>query len=110
ADVIKMVIDKKHSRYPVYDGDLDNIVGVLHVYDVVEAQAAKTGGRFQLRNITRPINVVPETIDVADLLTQMRQGGFQMSVCVDEYGGTAGIVTMEDIIEEIVGEVRDEFE
>jgi CBS domain containing-hemolysin-like protein len=114
----------KHSRLPIFEGDLDHIIGLLHVKDVflliADMQPAlATGGnpsipappeQFDIRKIMRPIVAVPETLDVADLLNRMQQGGHQMVVVIDEYGGTAGIVTLEDIVEEIVGEVRDEFE
>jgi putative hemolysin len=139
-EVIEIMTKHQHSRFPVYDGDLDNIVGVLHVKDVfmalAEAQVQEAedgspdatpdgqenairgsqdgsaaGGRhFDVRSLMRPIEAVPETLDVAELLQRMRQSGTHMVVVVDEYGGTAGIVTLEDIVEEIVGEVRDEFE
>jgi CBS domain containing-hemolysin-like protein len=125
AEVMQQVIEYKHSRFPVYEGSLDHIVGVLHTQDlfavlaqdILQSSDALSGGPghihgegFDVRTIMRAPKVVPETMDVADLLPQMQQSGVQMVVVIDEYGGTAGIVTLEDIIEEIVGEVRDEFE
>jgi CBS domain containing-hemolysin-like protein len=124
-DIIKTIAECKHSRLPVYEGNLDHIIGVLHVKDVFMLiagvqPALATGGSpntpnypreaFKVRDIMRPIDAVPETLDVADLLNRMLQHNQQMVVVVDEYGGTAGIVTLEDIVEEIVGEVHDEFE
>ena len=124
-EVMQVVIEHKHSRFPVYEGSLDNIVGLLHTQDlfaviardIVQSSDALGGGPghihgagFDVRTIMRAPKVVPETMAVADLLPQMQQSGVQMVVVIDEYGGTAGIVTLEDIIEEIVGEVRDEFE
>jgi CBS domain containing-hemolysin-like protein len=139
-EVAQTMLKNQHSRFPVYDTDLDNIVGVLHVKDVftplAEAQLPETRndsaaetrdgqentnrpshdvasailGRFDVRSLMRPIEAVPETLDVDQLLQRMRHSGTHMVVVVDEYGGTAGIATMEDIVEEIVGEVRDEFE
>jgi CBS domain containing-hemolysin-like protein len=124
-EVIKAFAESKHSRLPVCEGNLDHIVGILHVKDmfmlvagVQPALAAGVSrsapsdprGSFNLRDVMRPIEAVPETLDVADLLNRMLQHGQQMVVVVDEYGGTAGIVTLEDIVEEIVGEVHDEFE
>lgn len=111
----------------MYEGNLDHIVGVLHVMDVfmfisgVQPALATSGSQgppgnprdsfsFNVRDIMRPIEAVPETLSVADLLNRMLQHGQQMVVVVDEYGGTAGIVSLEDIVEEIVGEVHDEFE
>jgi putative hemolysin len=122
-EVAKTIIECKHSRLPVYEGDLDHIVGILHLKDVFALGAGgqpalargdggtdgSAGSSFPVEEIMRPILAVPETLDVADLLNRMQQGGHQMVVVIDEYGGTAGIVTLEDIVEEIVGEVRDEF-
>ncbi len=123
-EVMQAVVEHKHTRFPVYDENLDNIVGILYAQDLLEAIALAAGyGQsdstepaqdqgmpFDLRAIVRPPKIMPETMDVADLLPQMQKSGVQMVVVIDEYGGTAGIVTLEDIIEEIVGEVRDEFE
>jgi putative hemolysin len=123
--IVKAIVEFKHSRLPVYEGNLDHIVGILHVRDVftqvagVQPALATGGGdgsrrssgeSFNARDLMRPIQAVPETLDVADLMNRMQLDGQQMVVVIDEYGGTAGIVTLEDIIEEIVGEVRDEFE
>ncbi len=123
-EVITVMSEYKHSRFPVYEGDLDSILGVLYIKDVFALLAERerqfaggqgigegTGNRqFNVQSLMRPIQSVPETLDVDELLIRMRQGGMHMAVVVDEYGGTAGVVTLEDIIEEIVGEVRDEFE
>lgn len=115
SEAIDTIINNHHSRFPVYEGDLDHIIGVLHVKDVVmllarEGQEGDRVGDFDIRSMMRPIKAAPESLDVDQLLTRMQQEGLQMIVVVDEYGGTAGIVTLEDILEEIVGEVRDEFE
>jgi len=137
SEVIQAVAEYKHSRFPVYDNDIDHIVGVLHVKDLflvlsgadrkLEALSAvsagdaasagttavpsvSTGNGFSVRNIMRTIEQVPETADVTELLNRMQQSGLQMVAVIDEYGGTAGIVTLEDIMEEIVGELHDEFE
>lgn len=113
--LISLAADERYTRYPVYHNSLDNIVGVIHVKDLFgllrngfsPEQANQT---FKLSQIMRPVLNVPETVHVADLLTQMRARQAHMAVVIDEYGGTAGIVTLEDILEEIVGDVRDEFD
>ena len=95
----------RHSRYPVYAGDLDTIVGVLHARDLVVADHDAL-----LSSLLRPPLIVPEQIDVDDLLRLMRRRSVQFAIAVDEHGSTAGIVTLENIVEEIVGELQDEFE
>jgi CBS domain containing-hemolysin-like protein len=98
-----------HTRFPVYEGSLDSIVGIIHLKDAVLAMA--TGRLDQpVRSVMRPVLVVPESIHIDDLLRQLRRRRMHMAALVDEYGGTAGIVTMEDLLEEIVGEIRDEFD
>lgn len=120
-ETIEIMENVRHSRFPVYDGSLDRILGVLHVKDVFLTMARKIEAQpelpssalsrdFSVRALMRPIKAFPETINVNDLLTEMLRGGTHMALVVDEYGGTAGIVTLEDVVEEIVGEVHDEFE
>src|SRR5690606_10040190 len=97
-----------HTRIPVYDGTLDNIVGVVHLKDVVEQQLEKQP--FDLTTMMRETPFIPESTSAAALLATFKTTHVHLAVVVDEYGGTAGIVTLEDLIEEIVGEVRDEFD
>jgi CBS domain containing-hemolysin-like protein len=101
--------ERVHTRFPVYEQTLDGIVGIVHVKDVVTALAS---GRLAdpVRSVTRPVLVVPESIHTDELLRLLRRRRTHMAVLVDEYGGTAGLVTMEDLLEEIVGEIRDEFD
>jgi CBS domain containing-hemolysin-like protein len=127
--VVAIVAHARHSRFPVYEGDLDHIIGVVHVkdlyLDMVSTSAAAvdpqgSNGRetlpvpatykIDIRGCMRPIEAVPETLNVGELLNMMKQRGLQIALVVDEYGGTSGIVTLEDVLEEIVGDVRDEFE
>jgi putative hemolysin len=97
------------SRAPVYAGTVDNIVGLLYVKDLLSAW--RTGERGQtIKSILRPAYFVPEAKRVDDLLAEMQARRVQMAIVVDEYGGTAGLVTIEDIVEEIVGEIRDEYD
>ncbi|NYE05984.1 CBS domain containing-hemolysin-like protein [Bacillus niacini] len=112
-DSIEVVLNKvraeNYSRYPVMEGDKDNIIGVLNVKVMVTAQLMnkKEGS---LRPFIKPVIKAIETIPIHDLLVRMQKERTQMAILVDEYGGTSGLVTVEDIIEEIVGEVRDEFD
>jgi CBS domain containing-hemolysin-like protein len=109
ADLVQVARDTGHSRFPIYGADLDDIVGVVHVK---AAQAVPFGEREQVRLITvmAPIQAVPETRDLEDVLSDMRASRSHLVVAVDEYGGTAGILTLEDIVEEIVGEIDDEHD
>ncbi|WP_137811838.1 hemolysin family protein [Gandjariella thermophila] len=97
------------SRFPVHDGDLDDVRGVVHVkqaFGVPAAQRATT----RVASLTRPVPTVPETLEGDALLDRLRGSGLQFALVVDEYGGTAGVVTLEDLVEEIVGDVRDEHD
>jgi CBS domain containing-hemolysin-like protein len=108
AKARRVVIEEGHSRLPVFHGSIDNVVGVLHSRDLF--QAWEEGGEDQtIGRYLRPTAFVPETLSAAELLSEMRQKT-QIAVVVDEYGGTAGIVTLEDLLEEIVGEIRDEHD
>jgi len=109
--LVEMAADERYTRFPVYDKTLDNIIGVIHVKDLFPLLRNRMlAAPFNLLNVMRPVLKVPETVLVEDLLTQMQSKQAHLIVVIDEYGGTAGIVTMEDIMEEIVGEVQDEFD
>ncbi len=105
----ELVIHTQFSRIPVYESDIDTINGFVHVRDMFEIGEAQRA-TMKVRDIVRPIRAVPETKPVNDLLREMQEEGAQMAVVVDEYGSTAGIVTLEDMVEEIVGEIHDEHE
>jgi len=105
----ELVINEQYSRIPAFDGDIDSITGFVHVRDMFELDEAERGKR-KVRDILRPIRMIPETKPVNDLLREMQEEGAHMAVVVDEYGSTAGIVTLEDMVEEIVGEIHDEHE
>lgn len=98
-----------HGRYPVGDGDLDHVVGIALLVDLVGAARGALEAET-VRDLARPVIVVPETKDVGALLRELREQRQQMAVVVDEYGTTAGIVALEDVLEEIVGEIEDEFD
>ena len=108
-DLIAATIRTGFSRFPVVDGDLDDVKGVVHVKQAFAEPRSRRGGQF-LRNVMRNPTTVPDSLDGDELLDRLRGAGFQVAVVVDEYGGTAGIVTLEDLVEEIVGDVRDEHD
>ena len=108
VQVSKLMVKSGHSRLPVYEDTTDNILGIIHSRDVMEAIA---GGDItaDIRDLLREAFVIPETKRIDDLLEELQERGVQMALVVDEYGGTEGLVTMEDVLEEIVGEIEDEF-
>src|SRR5262245_40463104 len=109
-DALATVVDSPFTRYPVYRGSLDEIVGILHVRDLFAAMHDLGISSVKLDSISRPAYVVPETKDLAALLADFRREKQHMAIVVDEYGNTDGIVTLEDLLEEIVGEIEDEFD
>jgi CBS domain containing-hemolysin-like protein len=109
TDLIAAAIATGYSRFPVVDGDLDETAGLVHVKQVFEVPPAKRAGT-RLADIAVPVATVPSTLDGDVLMEQIRASGLQTALVVDEYGGTAGMVTMEDLIEEIVGDIRDEHD
>ncbi|MCG9892477.1 MAG: hemolysin family protein [Thermosynechococcaceae cyanobacterium MS004] len=102
--------ETSHTRFPVCEGDLDHMVGILHVKDLIRAEAADDPTPVTIRELVRPVRFVPETKPVADLLRDMKQNRQHLMIVTDEFGGTAGLVTLEDVLEEIVGEIRDEYD
>ena len=108
-DLRQLVIHEQFSRIPVYRDSIDNIIGFIHVRDIFELDAEERQ-RKPLKDLMRPIPLVPETKPVSELLREMQRDSSHMVVVVDEYGNTAGLATMEDLVEEILGEIRDEHE
>jgi putative hemolysin len=109
-EALGTVIDSPFTRYPVFRDSLDEIVGILHVRDLFAAMHDLGIASVRLESIVRPAFVVPETKDLAALLADFRREKQHMAIVVDEYGATDGIVTLEDLLEEIVGEIEDEFD
>ena len=108
-DLREVVIHEQYSRIPVYESTIDQVVGFIHVRDMFELDEQERKVRT-VRELMRPIRSVPETKAVNDLLREMQHDGAHMDIVVDEYGNTAGLVTMEDMVEEILGEIHDEHE
>jgi CBS domain containing-hemolysin-like protein len=105
----ELVIHEQYSRIPVYEETIDNIIGFVHVRDMFELDPAERRGRL-VKELARPIRFVPETKPVSVLMREMQTDGAHMAIVIDEYGNTAGLATMEDMVEEIVGEIHDEHE
>jgi len=101
--------EKRLTRYPVYSGQLDQIEGIVNVRDVMELPPGEQAN-VTLRSLVRPVTFVPETKRIRDLLRELQQTTTQMAIVIDEYGSVSGLVTVEDMVEEIVGEIRDEVE
>ncbi len=108
-ELLQLAATSHFSRFPVFEDDLDHIIGIVHIKDLVRQQLRRKGS-FDIRLLLRPVHVVPEHYLVERLLTVFKNRRVHMAVVLDEYGGTAGVVTLEDLIEEVVGEVRDEFD
>jgi putative hemolysin len=104
-----MLREKPHSRVPVYESSIDNVLGMVLTHDLIQIpdDQAKT---TSMRQLVRPVSFVPETKKTSELLREMQRDNIHMAIVIDEYGAVAGVVTMEDLVEEIVGEIRDEHE
>jgi CBS domain containing-hemolysin-like protein len=109
-DALAAVLDSPFTRYPVYRESIDDIVGILHVRDLFAALNDPGNGHVDLEQVLRPATMVPETKDLAALLSEFRRTNQHMAIVLDEYGAVEGIVTLEDLLEEIVGEIEDEFD
>jgi putative hemolysin len=109
ADVAPQVATSAYTRFPVYEENLDTIHGMVHVKDIIAAVGSGRG-EAPVREIMRPVLIVPESVHIDDLMREMRRRHTHMAILVDDYGGTAGLVTMEDLIEELVGDIEDEFD
>jgi putative hemolysin len=109
-EALAAVIESPYTRYPVYRGSLDEVVGILHVRDLFSALNDRGIAGVKLEQLLRPAHIVPETKDLAALLTEFRRTNQHMAIVIDEYGDLEGIVTLEDLLEEIVGEIEDEFD
>ncbi|WP_232698279.1 hemolysin family protein [Brevibacillus daliensis] len=105
---LEIIREHRHSRLPFAHEDKDKIIGFVHSSDIY--LAALNGGSADIRNFVRPILTIPESMEISHVLRQMQKRRIQIAIVIDEYGGTAGFITMEDILEEIVGDIQDEFD
>ena len=110
GDAMELFMSAGFSRIPVYEQGIDDIMGILYAKDVMKALRHPTGNDGSVRELVRPARFVPETKRVAELMPEMQKDKTHMAIVVDEYGGTAGLVTLEDLIEELVGEIVDEYD
>ena len=106
-ELLHQVIDTGHSRFPVYEGERDNIIGILLAKDLLKLQRAP---ELNIRALLRPAVFVPESKGLNDLLRQFRDNRNHLAIVIDEYGRTAGLITIEDVLEQMVGEIEDEFD
>jgi putative hemolysin len=108
-ETMAQIAEHGHSRWPVYDDNIDNVVGVFHTKDLLES-LGKDPSQFVLERFIRPALFVPDMMKIGALLKEFKHGKAHLAIVVDEYGGTAGIISLEDVLEEIVGEIRDEYD
>ncbi|MDP9043510.1 MAG: CBS domain-containing protein [Pseudomonadota bacterium] len=106
-DLLHVVIDTGHSRFPVYDGTRENVIGILMAKDLLKLQRSPD---LNLRTLLRPAGFVPESKGLNELLRDFRSNRNHLAIVIDEFGNTAGLITIEDVLEEIVGEIEDEFD
>ncbi|WP_185806800.1 hemolysin family protein [Bacillus salinus] len=109
-EVVKTINQERYTRFPVYEGDLDNIEGILHTKDIIQYMENGDEFKFDLRRLTRTPYFVPASKPTDELLKDLQKNQVHLAVVIDEYGGTDGIVTLEDLIEEIVGNIFDEYD
>jgi len=110
AELVRAFAEAGHSRLPVYEGSLDSVIGMVHVKDVFAVQVAADAPPEEISTLLRKPLYVPESMGVLDLLARMRAERVHLAIVVDEFGGTEGLVTIEDVVEEIVGEIEDEHD
>ena len=109
-DFKKIISERGHSRIPLYHEDVDNILGIIHVKDLLLFDVRENSTTVDFKKLARPAHFVPENKKLHDLLKEFQKEKHHMAIVVDEYGGTAGLITLEDIIEEIVGDIQDEYD
>ena len=110
SEVVYLAINEGFSRLPVYEKDLDNILGLIYVKDLLCLVGCNSSDEFKVSDFVRPVLYVPESVKCRALFAEFKKQQAHMAVVVDEYGGTAGIVSMEDVLESIVGDIEDEYD
>lgn len=110
SDIIGLAVEEGHSRIPIYDEDPDNIIGIVYVKDLLVYVGSELPTDKTVREVMRPAYFIPATKKCSDLFTEMSEKHIQIAIVVDEYGGTAGLITLEDILESIVGNIQDEYD
>ena len=103
-----ITLENQYTRYPVYKDTMDKVIGFVHVKDVYSQSVSEK--EFSIDNLLRPILLIPETMTLDNLIIEFKKRRLQLAIVVDEFGGTSGIITLEDVLEEIIGEVQDEFD
>jgi CBS domain containing-hemolysin-like protein len=109
-EILARIVESEHSRFPVYEETIDKVIGILYIKDVLNNLVLSKDAPMNLRNLVRKPFFVPESKRIDDLLKELRRRKVHIAVAVDEYGGVSGIVCMEDILEEIIGDIQDEFD
>ncbi len=109
-ELIKIIEKESHSRIPIYRKDLDDVLGMVHIKDLIKVNFKETDKEFDLKNILKNVLFVPPSMPVLNILLKMQSTKLHMALVIDEHGGTDGLVTIEDLVEEIVGEIQDEHD
>jgi len=104
----ELALENQYTRYPVYEENIDKILGFIHVKDLYSLSLTREN--YSIEKLIRPVMLVPETMTLDNLIIEFKKSHGQMAVVIDEFGGTAGLITLEDVLEEIIGEVQDEFD
>lgn len=109
-EILLLMEEEKYTRFPIYEDDIDNIVGMLHSKDIIKYVSGKSNTKFKIDDIIRPIYFVPDSKMIDDIFRELQKNKMYMAAVVDEYGGTAGILTIEDLMEQLVGNIFDEYD
>ncbi len=109
-EVVRLIVEMGHSRIPIYEHDKDNIIGIVHAKDLIRFMSPSCGEPPEIQSVMRQPMFIPENKNVRDMLQEFRRSKIHLAVAVDEYGGTSGLITLEDVLEEIVGEIEDEHD